>query len=134
MLCGILLGEGHEQMVVENLHAERRKTGRHLRIGKAVDLLELLIEDVDRSVAEICRVQESAVGGLTDCQPLINGTATALRVIDCQDGAAAVYRWIPPGNGAVLGRKNKDRWGCHTATGDVESTSCAIEHLAARRS
>jgi len=132
MLGGVLQRERHEQMVVENLHIERRKAGRHRRIGKAVDLFEVAIEDIHRSVPEICRVQESAVVGLTDRQPFIDGPATALRIIDGQDGAATVYCWVKPRNSAVFSREDKGRGGCHPAAGDVKSGSRGIEYLACR--
>ena len=58
---GILQREGDEQAVIKNLHVERRIAGRHVRIGKALHLLEVVVEDVDRAIPEIGREKESAI-------------------------------------------------------------------------
>lgn len=68
----VLHRERHEQLVLQNLHIERRETGRQVRVGEATYLIEVLIEYVDATVAEVGRVQFRAVVGLRDGESLVD--------------------------------------------------------------
>src|SRR5215475_11290457 len=104
----ILQCERDEQVAVKNLNVERRKAGRQVMIGKAFHLLEVVVEDVDGAIAEVCRVKQGAMVSLRNRETLVDGSGTALRVIDSQDGAGDVHARIPAGNGAVLGCEKED--------------------------
>src|SRR6202022_1978898 len=107
VLCIVLQCESNEQVVIEDLYVEGRIACRHMPIGKAIHLVEVLVEDIDRSIPEVCRVKEGAILGLSNRKTLVDGSGTALRVVNGQDRTAAVHVRIPAGNGAVLGCENE---------------------------
>src|ERR1700738_51425 len=94
VLCIVLQCESNEQVVIEDLHVEGRIACRHMPIGKAIHLVEVLVEDIDRSIPEVCRVKEGTILGLSNRKTLVDGSSTALRVIDGQDGADGVHSRI----------------------------------------
>src|SRR4029079_14607930 len=59
-LARALLGKGHEQLAADVVDSEGRKPGRDRRIREAVHELEMTVEDVHRSEAEVARVEELA--------------------------------------------------------------------------
>src|SRR6185295_19378003 len=59
-LARALLGKGHEQLTADVVDPEWRKPGRDRRIREAVHELEMAVEHVHRSKAEVARVEELA--------------------------------------------------------------------------
>src|SRR4051812_12966825 len=57
----VLLREGHEQFAVKHLHVERREAGWHERVGEALDLIKLVVENLNLPVREIGCEQASVV-------------------------------------------------------------------------
>src|SRR5258708_21498507 len=124
----ILQRERDEQVIIKNLHVERRIAGRQVRIGKALHLLEVVVEDVDRAIAEIGREKEGAVVIVADCQPLVDGALASIEIVNGEHRTAGVHGRIPAGDRAILGRENEHRRGRYAIVRNFEITRW-IEHL-----
>jgi len=95
--------------------------------------LEAAVEDINRAVAEVRRVQVRALVGRTDGEAFIDRGIVPLGVVDRDDGAAAVHSRIPAGDRAALGGEQENGRCRDAALRNVESGSAVIEHLSRRR-
>jgi hypothetical protein len=135
MLLRVLPGVGNEKSPTDILYAERRETGRKIRIRERAgqnDGGEVLVEHIDRTCSKICRKEEVAGRIGADRQPFIDGSGGRSR------DAGPVYlqlcvsapAGIPGGDRAILGRENEERR-LTTREGEVRS---AVKDLSRNRS
>ena len=67
----ILLRVSDDQVAVEDLCVERRIARGQAAVGQAHDLLELVVEDVDRAMPEIGGIQQGGPVVCADRQSLV---------------------------------------------------------------
>jgi hypothetical protein len=80
----------------------------HFWIGKAIHLVKVAIEHVNRTIAEVRRVKEGSISIRTDRETLVD--RAGMRMINGKNsGAAAVHTGVSTRNSAILGREDKTR-------------------------
>ena len=133
---GVLLRVRDEHGAADGLDAERRVAVREPRVGegpRAPHAVEVAVEHVDRGVVEIGRVQEIALRGRGDREPLVDGTPTGGRHDRERLGGRARSRdlRVPAPNRAGLRREQEQGGAGVTAVADDEVA--AVEDGAGRR-
>src|SRR5437870_5515453 len=98
MRC-ILQRECHIEVTPDVLDAERRKTlvwqrtrMRQLRIGERTNQVEVFIELLDGSEAEVGGIDKFIPPALTKSKSFVDGTCPYTRAIYCNDGMSQVNR------------------------------------------
>src|SRR5436305_14250691 len=104
MLLGILLCIGDIEVASDVLDTERRVPLRNSRVREGAceaHLVKFRVEHIDRTKAEIGRVDERASG--VDSEPFVDRTRAHLRVIERENGLGQVDIRVSAGYRAIFG-------------------------------
>src|SRR3954466_11939539 len=126
LLVRVLKSEGHKEMAAKHLDIERRIPVRQTPIGKAFDLMEMAVEDVDEAIMEVSRVEVGMPPCPGDRKSLEHGAGRG--VVDRDHRMTAVDPRTPPRDCPVLCREDERRRCRASVTGDFEATMSIVEY------
>src|SRR6266567_1302070 len=102
----VLFGEGHEQLSVDVLNAERCIPWREAGIGKRASKLKVRVIDFDHTIVKVRSIDKAALGSLRYCKTFVY---RAVRVGHSDHAVSHVDPGTPANNRSILGIEDEYR-------------------------